>query len=127
MKKETNKKTKAIKKTKTETSNLPALIAKILDDGKAFNILSINLIGKTSLTDYLIIASGTSSRHVLSLANTLYEKLKELGYRPKMDGKQSSGEWVVLDLGDAIVHIFQPETRSFYEIESLWGEKTPIV
>ena len=126
MKKETNKKTKAIKKTKTETSNLPALIAKILDDGKAFNILSINLIGKTSLTDYLIIASGTSSRHVLSLANTLYEKLKELGYRPKMDGKQSSGEWVVLDLGDAIVHIFQPETRSFYEIESLWGEKTPI-
>ena len=126
MKKETTKKTRQVKKPKAENQSLPALIAKILDDGKAFNILSINLTGKTSLTDYLIIASGTSSRHVLSLANTLYEKLKGAGYRPKMDGKQSSGEWVVLDLGDAIVHIFQPETRSFYEIESLWGEKTPI-
>jgi len=109
-----------------KVENLPAFIAKILDDGKANNILSINLSGKTSLTDYLIIASGTSSRHVLALANTLYEKLKEAGYQPKMDGKQGAGEWVVLDLGDAIVHIFQPETRSFYEIETLWGEKTPI-
>ena len=125
MKKESTKKT-VVKKKPAEKPKLPALIAKILDDGKAFNILSINLTGKTSLTDYLIIASGTSSRHVLSLANTLFEKLKEAGYHPKMDGKQSSGEWVVLDLGDAIVHIFQPETRSFYEIESLWGEKTPI-
>ena len=127
MKKEAVKKTKTVKKPKSEKTDLPALIAKILDDGKAFNILSINLTGKTSLTDYLIIASGTSSRHVLSLANTLNEKLKEMGYHPRMDGKQSSGEWVVLDLGDAIVHIFQPETRSFYEIEALWGEKTPIV
>ena len=100
------------KTNKTQTENLPAFIAKILDDGKASNILSINLSGKTSLTDYLIIASGTSSRHVLALANTLYEKLKEAGYHPKMDGKQGAGEWVVLDLGDAIVHIFQPETRS---------------
>lgn len=113
-------------KAKKEKPELPTLIAKILDDGKANNILSINLTGKTSLTDYLIIASGTSSRHVLALANTLYEKLKEMGYHPKMDGKQSAGEWVVLDLGDAIVHIFQPQARSFYEIESLWGEKTPI-
>ena len=114
-----------LKKT-NKIENLPAFVARILDEGKANNILSINLTGKTSLTDYLIIASGTSSRHVLALASTLYEKLKEAGYKPKMDGKQGAGEWVVLDLGDAIVHIFQPETRSFYEIESLWGEKTPI-
>ena len=113
-------------KKSNKVENLPAFIAKILDDGKANNILSINLTGKTSLTDYLIIASGTSSRHVLALANTLYGKLKDAGYHPKMDGKQGAGEWVVLDLGDAIVHIFQPETRSFYEIETLWGEKTPI-
>ena len=114
------------KTNNTEKMDLPVFIAKTLDDGKAVNIVSINLTGKTSLTDHLIIASGTSSRHVLALATTLYEKLKENGYHPKMDGKQGAGEWVVLDLGDAIVHIFQPETRSFYEIEALWGEKTPI-
>ena len=125
MRKEENKTKRKVPAVKKEKSNLSAFIAKILDDGKANNILSINLTGKTSLTDYLIIASGTSSRHVLSLANTLAEKLKEAGYHPKTDGKQGSGEWVVIDLGDVIVHIFQPETRSFYEIESLWGEKTP--
>lgn len=131
MKKEETTKKKNGKKNaleaKTVKSNLPAFIAKILDDGKANNILSINLTGKTSLTDYLVIASGTSSRHVLSLANTLNEKLKEAGYCPKIDGKQGAGEWVILDVGDVIVHIFQPETRSFYEIEALWGEKTPII
>ena len=79
MRKETEKKpTTKRKKTTATKPKLPTLIAKILDDGKAFNILSINLTGKTSLTDYLIIASGTSSRHVLSLANTLYEKYPEL-------------------------------------------------
>ncbi len=112
-------------KKANDTSKLNDLVVKILDDGKAQNILSINLTGKTSLTDYLIIASGTSSRHVQSLANTLSEKLKEMGYTPKMDGRQSTGEWVVVDLGDAIVHIFQPQARSLYEIETLWGAKTP--
>ena len=112
---------------KKEKQNLSDLIVKILDEGKANNILMIDLKGKTSLTDALIIASGTSSRHVLALATQLHEKLKDMGYHPKMDGRQGSGDWVILDLGDAIVHIFQPETRSFYEIEALWGEKTPVV
>ena len=115
-----------MKQNKNKTQELPNLITKILDDGKANDILTIDLTGKTSLTDSLIIASGTSSRHVLALATTLYEKLKENGYHPKMDGRQGTGEWIILDLGDAIVHIFQPETRSFYEIETLWGEKTPV-
>ena len=61
----------------------------------------------------------------MALANTLTEKLKEAGYHVAVDGKQSAGEWVVLDLGDAIVHIFHPEARAFYEIEELWGAKTP--
>ena len=111
---------------KKKKENLPELIVKILDEGKANDILTIDLTGKTSLTDCLIIASGTSSRHVLALATQLYEKLKDNGYHPKMDGKQGTGDWVILDLGDAIIHIFQPETRSFYEIEALWGEKTPL-
>ena len=116
-----------MKPKKNKSEALPALINKILEDGKASDILTIDLMGKTSLTDCLVIASGSSSRHVLALAGTLYEKLKESGYNPKMDGKQGAGEWVILDLGDAIVHIFQPEARSFYEIETLWGEKTPTV
>ena len=117
---------KTVADKKTPEMNLTDFVVKVLDDGKALNILSINLKGKTSLTDYLIIASGTSSRHVMALASTLGEKLKDKGYKPKIDGKQGSGDWVVLDIGDIIVHIFVPSVRSFYEIETLWGEKTPV-
>lgn len=112
-------------KTEAPASALPDLVNQILQDGKAQDILTLDLKGKTSLTDTLIIASGTSTRHVMALANTLTEKLKEAGYHVAVDGKQSAGKWVVLDLGDAIVHIFHPEARAFYEIEELWGAKTP--
>ena len=105
--------------------DLAKLIVKILDDGKAKNIICINLRGKTSLTDDLIIASGTSTRHVIALTNSLAQKLKDAGIKSKMEGKEGSGEWVILDVGDAIVHLFCPKTREFYEIETLWGHKTP--
>ncbi len=100
-------------------------IVQILDDAKAQHIISIDLRGKTSLTDDLIIASGTSTRHVVSMADILAKKLKESGRKPKTEGKEGSGEWIVIDLGDAIVHLFCAETRAFYEIETLWGHKTP--
>ena len=112
-----------MKRKKVEV--LSDLIVKILDDGKAKDIVAINLRGKTSLTDDLIIASCTSTRHVIALADTLSKKLKELGISSKIDGKEGSGEWIILDLGDAIVHLFCPRTREFYEIETLWGHKTP--
>ena len=121
------------KKTKKKTSvkvtlsedELLALIVDFLDTGKAENILTIPLAGKTSLADYLVIASGRSTRQVLALASTLSEKLKEAKLKPRIEGKEGSGEWVIVDLGDIIVHLFHPETRSFYAIEKLWGEKTP--
>ena len=114
------------KRTKTLSEDeLLALVVDFLDKGKAENILTIPLAGKTSLADYLVIASGRSTRQVLALASTLCEKLKEAKLKPRIEGKEGSGEWVIVDLGDIIVHLFHPETRSFYAIEKLWGEKTP--
>ena len=112
------------KKVKTDVK-LPGLIAKILDDGKAKNVLCIDLRGKNFLADDLFIASGTSTRHVIALADMLAKKLKELGIKSRLEGKEGSGEWVILDAGDAIVHLFCQKTREFYEIETIWGYKTP--
>jgi len=124
------KKTKKITKRATKSlseDELLAFVVDSLDKGKAENILTIPLIGKTSLADYLVIASGRSTRQVLALASQLFEKLKEKKLKPRIEGKEGSGEWVIVDLGDIIVHLFCPETRSFYAIEKLWGEKTPSV
>lgn len=101
------------------------LILKKLEDGKAQDILKLDLKGKTSLTDYLVIASGTSTRHVNALSVHLSEELKKMGASVRIDGKKGSAEWIVLDAGDVIVHLFHPETRAFYEIEEMWGAKTP--
>ncbi len=120
----TTKKTVLQKKFNVE--ELLAIIQQILENGKARDILPITLKGKTSLADYLVIASGSSTRQVNALASTLYEKLKDMGYKPRLEGKEGSGEWVIIDLGDIIIHLFYPQTRAFYEIEKLWGEKTPM-
>ena len=106
--------------------DLLAFILKFLDDGKALDVLSIDLKGKTSLADYLVVASGSSTRQVNALAVTLAEKLKEKHISCRIEGKQGTGEWMIIDLGDIIVHIFHPQTRAFYEIEELWGIKTPV-
>lgn len=119
------KKKQTLDMTDSKKETLAQSIVRILDDGKAKDIVAIDLRGKTSLTDDLIIATGTSSRHVIALADTLSKKLKKLGYASKIEGKDGSGEWVVLDLGDAIVHLFCARTRQLYEIETLWGYKTP--
>lgn len=113
------------KKTEKKQEALPEMIVHLLEDAKAKDIISIDLKGKTSLTDDLIIASGTSTRHIISMADILAKKLKEIGYKPRIEGKEGSGEWIVLDLGDAIVHLFCQRAREFYEIENLWGHKTP--
>ena len=101
------------------------LIVKNLDDGKAKDILTLNLTGRTSLADYLVIASGTSARHINALALHLAEVLKKEGRPVQIEGKNGTSEWMILDLGDIIVHLFHPVTRAFYEIEEMWGVKTP--
>ena len=101
------------------------IIEKVLNDSKAKNIISINLKGKSSIADYMIIASGSSSRHIQSLSEILCAELKKNGIRNcKIEGKDSP-DWKLVDALDIIVHIFHPEKRSFYDLEKMWQEQIP--
>ena len=106
-------------------SKLKQIIVKTLDTNKAQNIISIDLKDKSSMADYMIIASGTSSRHIQSLSEQVLEKLKDGGIKDsKIEGKDSN-EWKLVDGIDVIIHIFHPEKRKFYELEKMWSELIP--
>ena len=105
--------------------DLKKIIINTLDFNKAQNIISIDLKDKSSMADYMIIASGTSSRHIQSLSEQVLEKFKDNGIREsKIEGKDST-EWKLVDGIDLIVHIFHPEKRKFYELEKMWSELIP--
>tara|TARA_Y100000591_G_C21747361_1_gene652735 strand:+ start:61 stop:411 length:351 start_codon:yes stop_codon:yes gene_type:complete len=96
-----------------------------LDSNKALDIISIDLDGKSSIADYMIIASGTSSRHIQSLSEQVCEELKNNGIiNCKIEGKDSA-DWKLVDGIDLVVHIFNPEKRKFYELEKMWSELIP--
>ena len=96
-----------------------------LDSNKALDIVSIDLEGKSSIADYMIIASGTSSRHIQALAEQVYEELKNSGIiNCKIEGKDSN-DWKLVDGINLVVHIFNPEKRKFYELEKMWSELIP--
>ena len=106
-------------------SDLKKIVLNTLDINKAQDIISINLKDKSSMADYMIIASGTSSRHIQSLSEQVLEKFKDNGIKDsKIEGKESS-EWKLVDGIDVIVHIFHPEKRKFYELEKIWSELIP--
>ena len=106
-------------------SDLKQIVINTLDTNKAKDIISIDLKDKSSMADYMIIASGTSSRHIQSLSEQVLEKLKDNGIQnSKIEGKESS-EWKLVDGIDLIVHIFHPEKRKFYELEKMWSELIP--
>ncbi len=106
-------------------SDLKEIIIKTLDSNKALDIVTIDLKDKSSMADYMIIASGTSSRHIQSLSEQVLKKLKDNGVQnSKIEGKDSS-EWKLVDGIDLIVHIFHPEKRKFYELEKIWSELIP--
>ena len=106
-------------------SDLKTIIINTLDLNKAQDIVTIDLKDKSSMADYMIIASGTSSRHIQSLSEQVLEKLKNNGIKEsKIEGKES-GEWKLVDGIDLIVHIFHPEKRKFYELEKIWSEFIP--
>ena len=96
------------------------LILTSLDDNKAQDVLAIDLVGKTSIADRMIITSGTSGRMVSAMAEHLSSKLRQAGMKPKSEGEKY-GDWVVIDAGDVIVHLFRPEVRTFYSIERIWA------
>ena len=97
----------------------------ILDNNKAKNIVSIDLKNKSYIADYMIVASGTSSRHLQSLSENLVSELKKIGvYNCRIEGKDSS-DWKLVDAIDIIIHIFHPEKREFYDLEKMWSEPMP--
>lgn len=110
----------AAKTAKTGEDKIHAIIMKALDQGKGEDIVSIDLKGKTAIADFMVIATGTSSRHVAAMAENLKERLGKEGVRARIEGK-AAGDWVVLDAGDVIVHLFRKEVREFYNLEKLWG------
>ena len=96
-------------------------LAKVLEDDKAEDLLFIDLEGKSSLADYMIIASGRSGRHVASLADHLTQEAKRLTGRPASVEGMPNADWVLIDTGDVIVHLFKPEVREFYNLEKIWA------
>lgn len=97
-----------------------------LEDLKAKDVLSLDVRAMTSLADVMIIASGTSSRHVKSLADNVVEKVKEAGFRPYGMEGEKDGEWILIDLAGVIVHVMLPATRAFYDLERLWTPAAPV-
>ncbi|MBV9967380.1 MAG: ribosome silencing factor [Alphaproteobacteria bacterium] len=109
-----------------QVSRAPELLRCIigsLEDGKAEDIVTIDLAGKTTMADYMVIASGRSARQVLSLTDHLEQAIPG---RVAVEGK-SQGDWVLLDAGDVIVHLFRPEIRAYYNLEKMWGSDLPDI
>jgi ribosome-associated protein len=105
---------------------LVAAIQSVLDDAKAEDIVALDLAGKTSLADAMLIATGRSDRHVGAIAERIVQALKEAGApAPRVEGMPVC-DWVLIDAGDLIVHLFRPEVRGFYNLEKLWGAGRPL-
>ena len=108
-------------------TNIPSmsmldLILNTLQNDKAEDIVTLDLADKSSMADHMVVASGRSTRQVVALAEKIIDQLKQvMGVQSRMEGKES-GDWVLLDAGDVIVHIFRPEVRDFYQLEKMWQE-----
>lgn len=100
-------------------------IAHWLDEAKAEDVVTIDLAGKSSIGDFMVIASGRSDRHVGAIAEQIQKKLKELGLGGARIEGMDSCDWVLLDTGDIIVHVFRPEVREFYNLEKMWSAERP--
>ena len=107
--------------TEPDSEALLDRILKSLTDDKAEDIVQIDLRGKTSIGDYMVVASGRSTRQVSAMSEKLVERLKaDLGRIARVEGKDA-GDWVLIDTGDVIVHVFRPEVREFYQLEKMWA------
>ena len=108
-----------------EADTLKKLVIDALEDLKAVNTVSLDVSGLTDVMDHMIITSGTSSRHVKSLASNVGAEAKKVGVQPIGVEGADAGEWVLVDFGDIVVHVMQPATRDFYDLERLWVNPEP--
>ena len=112
-----------MKKIKYSSSkNLLKLTLDALEDDKAIDIMIINLEGRSSIADYMIVASGSSAKQVTSMADNLVKKYKEIGLRTPSPEGMSNGDWVLIDAKDILIHLFRPEVRDFYSLEKMWAK-----
>ena len=103
------------------SEQLTDLVVAALDELKGRDIVRLDVRDLTSVTDYMVVASGTSNRHVMALAEAVAEKAKAAGHRPLGVEGEAGSEWVLIDLGDALVHVMLPRVREFYNLEKLWS------
>ena len=108
-----------------EIEQLKQLVIDALEDLKGKDIKVVDVRGKSSITDIMVIVSGTSDRHLKSLANSVISKAKQAGVMPLGVEGESGGEWVLVDLGDVVVHVMMPAIRDFYNLEKLWETSEP--
>jgi len=109
-----------------DAQTLKQMVVESLDDLKAVNTVTLDVTGLTDVMDYLVITSGTSNRHVKSLADNVCMEAKKQGMRPLGVEGEHAGEWVLVDFGDVVVHVMLPATRDFYDLERLWvSPETP--
>ena len=119
---------KVIALADAKSDPLLKLVLEQLDDDQAQEVVTIHLEGKSSIADHMVIASGRSTRQVAAMAQKLAEKVKQEGFGPvKLEGLPAA-DWVLIDAGDVVVHIFRPEVRSFYNLERMWafGDAPPV-
>ena len=105
------------------SKKLLKLTLESLEHDKGIDIMSINLIGRSSIADYMVVVSGNTVRQVTAMANNLIKKYKEIGIRPPSPEGMSNGDWVLIDAKDILIHIFRPEVRDFYSLEKMWLKK----
>ena len=116
------------KKAATARESIESLLSRILkylDDDKAEDIVTIDLKGRSSLADAIVIACGRSARHVAAIAEHLARRLKEAGYGTRPVDGTAQGDWALVDAGDVIVHVFRPEVREYYDLEGMWSVEEP--
>lgn len=110
------------KKVLPAQSALQTLVVDALEDDKAQDIAFVDMAGKSSIADLLVIASGTSQRHIGVMADHIQKRLKDQGFKKVFVEGLPNCDWVLIDAGDVVVHLFRPEARKFYDLEKLWGE-----